>query len=560
MERAFGFTGWDRSFQIHIGCERGASTYSDQLASFRLGREGVHVRRLKKALGFSKPLRMLETMQRMLSPGRVRAAELSGATVMNGSGIKTRLAIVLVLALVGGVGLEAAVARLKVSENRRFLIYEDGRPFFYLGDTAWALFHRLNREEADRYLQDRAKKGFTVIQAVAIAELDGHTVPNPYGHLPLIELDPSRPAVEEGPDNDYWDHVDYIVNRAEALGLIIGFLPTWGRYWHDAEKGGEPLFNEQNAATYGEWLGKRYRDKPIIWILGGDRKVENDRQKSVLRAMALGLRRGDGGNHLITFHPCGGCGSAQWFQDAEWLDFNLRQNGHAAEFTGHYDQTRKDYDLLPPKPVVDGEPIYEDHPISFAADRQGHSVAADVRRPFYWDVFSGACGHTYGNHAIWQMWQPGRNPINNPLMSWALALDQPGAGQMQYGRRLMESRPVLTRVPDDDMIVRDRVPTSVPGAGRYRFVATRDQIGSYAMVYAPVGRPFRVRLDKITGSTVKVWWFNPRDGKSSQAGTFPNEGEHEFVPPDKGELLDWVLVLDDASRRYPPPGEGGVRN
>jgi hypothetical protein len=56
----------------------------------------------------------------------------------------------------------------------------DGRPFFWLGDTAWELFHRLNREEATRYLEDRASKGFTVIQAVALAELDGLNTPNAY--------------------------------------------------------------------------------------------------------------------------------------------------------------------------------------------------------------------------------------------------------------------------------------------------------------------------------------------------------------------------------------------
>src|SRR5918999_4864053 len=92
-----------------------------------------------------------------------------------------------------------APSRLQVSDNKRFLIRSDGSPFFYLGDTAWELFHRLNREEADRYLEDRARKGFTVIQAVALAELDGHSDPNPYGHLPLVNLDPARPAVEDGP-------------------------------------------------------------------------------------------------------------------------------------------------------------------------------------------------------------------------------------------------------------------------------------------------------------------------------------------------------------------------
>jgi hypothetical protein len=119
---------------------------------------------------------------------------------------------------------------------------------------------------------------------------------------------------------------------------------------------------------------------------------------------------------------------------------------------------------------------------------------------------------------------------------------------------LMESRPFLTRIPDDSLIVADRVPTSVPGAGRYRFVATRDTDGTYAMIYAPVGRKFSVNMGKITGAQVKGWWFNPRDGKATPIGTFQNKGERKFTPPDDGEMLDWVLVLDDAARNYPAPG------
>ncbi len=452
--------------------------------------------------------------------------------------------------------VDAATPRLQVSENHRFLVSSDGRPFFWLGDTAWELFHRLKREEADKYLENRAKKGFTVIQAVAISELDGPTDPDPYGYLPFLDLDPARPAVKEGPDNDYWDHVDYIVNKANQLGLLIGFLPTWGRYWHDELKGGQTLFTPANAEIYGEWLGRRYRDAGLVWILGGDRVPENEEQKQIIRAMAQGLRKGDGGSHLITLHPSGGHGSAEWFQDEDWLDFNLRQNGHAAEFTGRYDQTRADYDRTPVKPVIDGEPLYEDHPVSFDPKKLGYSVAADVRRPLYWDLFSGACGHTYGDHSVWQMFDPVRGkPVNNPLLPWYEAIDQPGAAQMQFGRLLMESRPFLTRIPDDTVIVEDRVANGVPGAGTRRFVATRDADGTYAMVYAPVGRSFKAHMDKIKGGQVKAWWFNPRDGSAREIGTFENRGEREFTPPDNGELLDWVLVLDDTSRNYPPPGE-----
>jgi hypothetical protein len=466
--------------------------------------------------------------------------------------------ILLCAALLAANGSEQgrlATPSLKVSENRRFLVTADGRPFFWLGDTAWELFHRLNREEARRYLRNRAERRFTVVQAVALAELDGLNQPNAYGHRPLLNNDPSTPDVKDGSENDYWDHVDFIVREAGALGLYIGLLPTWGDKWNIKRGAGPEVFTVQNAEQYGEWLGKRYKDTPnIIWILGGDRPIETDLHKEIIRAMARGLGRGDAGAHLRTLHPSGGQGSASAFHDDDWLDFNMRQNGHAAEFTGRYDQTRVDYDRTPVKPVLDGEPLYEDHPLSFDAARLGHSVASDVRRPLYWDLFSGAFGHTYGHHSVWQMWAPGRAAVNNPLMPWFEAIDQPGAAQMQHARALLESRPFLSRIPDNDIIVPGRVPSSMPGTGRYHFAATRDADGSYAMVYAPVGRAFTVRLNKISGPRIAAWWFNPRDGRATPAGTFASSGERTFMPPDPGESIDWVLVLDDSSKGYPPPG------
>jgi hypothetical protein len=469
---------------------------------------------------------------------------------------QTPIALLLLVAplLAAQPAARGNLPRLRVSENRRFLTTAEGKPFFYLGDTAWELFHRLNREEASRYLEDRARKGFTVIQAVALAELDGLNDPNPYGHRPLSNNDPTRPDVKDGPANDYWDHVDFVVNKANSLGLYVGFLPTWGDKWNKRGGAGPEVFTAASAESYGRWLGERYRAAGVIWILGGDRPVETARHVDIIRAMARGLRAGDGGSHLMTFHPTGGSGSGEMFHDDAWLDFNMRQNGHVAEFTGRHDRTKLDYNRSPVKPVIDGEPIYEDHPVSFRATELGHSIAADVRRPLYWDLFAGAFGHTYGHHSVWQMWAPERKPVNNPLMPWNEAMAQPGAEQMNHARRLMESRPFLTRIPDDSVIVTGTVPTAMPGTGRYHFSATRDEAGSFAMVYAPVGRAFRVRMDKISGPKVTAWWFNPRTGAATRAGEYPNTGEREFTPPDRGEMTDWVLVLDDASRNFGSPG------
>ncbi|TVQ00366.1 MAG: DUF4038 domain-containing protein [Balneolaceae bacterium] len=440
---------------------------------------------------------------------------------------------------------------LRLSENKRFLVESDGEPFFWLGDTAWELFHRLDREMARYYLQNRADLGFTVIQAVVLAEENGLNDPNPYGEVPLFHHDPAQP------NEAYFEHVDYIITLAYELGMYVAVLPTWGDKWNLKWGQGPEMFTPENARIFGEFLGNRYRDYPnIIWVVGGDRPIEEPVHREIVIAMAEGLRNGDGGTHLISFHPMGGEGSAEYFHNEEWLDFNMRQTGHTKAFTDRYEVVRSDYKREPIKPVIDSEPIYEDHPIDFRREERGHSISADVRRPLYWNLFGGGFGHTYGHHSVWQMWEPGRRAVNHPLMPWYEAIYQPGAAQMQYGRRLMESRPFLTRIPDDTILVPHPVASSVvPGAGEYRYTATRDTDGTYAMVYVPVGRDFEIRMDMITGSEIIAWWYNPRNGETERIGTFPNTGTQRFTPPAPGENLDWILVLDDASANYPPPGE-----
>lgn len=444
--------------------------------------------------------------------------------------------------------------RIRVSDNHRFLQTEDGKPFFYLADTAWELFHRLSREDAEYYLKNRTKKGFTAIQAVVIAELDGISTPNAYGHLPFINQDPTRPAIIEGPDNDYWDHVDHIVHCANNEGLYMSLLPTWGRYWHD---GSQPVFNPQNARIYGRWLAERYKDDAIIWILGGDRNADTDQHKATIRAMAQGLQEGDGGCHLITYHPGGAWGSADFFHNDEWLSFNTRENGHNCTYEV-YANTLRQYHYQPAKPIIDSEPLYEDHPMAFNPDHCGHSVAADVRRPLYWDLFEGACGHTYGHHSIWQMYEPGKyTPINRPLMSWHQALQQPGAGQMQHAKRLLLSRPYFSRIPaTNEVLVPADNRSAMPGTGIYHFAATRDTNCTYIMVYAPTGRPFTVHTNLLSSQKLNLWWFNPRTGKSTKVGTRKNTGTLTLASPAEGEMLDWVLVIDNADAHYKTPGKG----
>ena len=437
------------------------------------------------------------------------------------------------------------VSQLRVSDNKRYLVTQDGKPFFWLGDTAWELFHRLTREEAEKYLKDRADKKFNVIQAVVLAELDGLHTPNAYNEVPLEDDDPAQPREE------YFSHVDFVIDKAHELGLYIALLPTWGdKVYKDSWGIGPEVFNPENAAAYGRWLGNRYKNRSnIIWVIGGDRNPRNENHLAIWRSMANGIVTGVGGHDkaLMTFHPqpnnLEDGGSSKWFHHDEWLDFNMFQTGHCRE-NNVWDRIQVAYNKTPVKPVLDGETIYEDHPVCFNATDLGVSSAYDIRKHAYLDVFAGAFGHTYGCHDIWQMYAPGREPVNGPHFPWYDAIDLPGASQMQYLRKLIESRPMLERIPDQNLIDNAR-------GNNDRIQATRGT--DYVFVYSAQGKNFKVNCSMIEGTHLVATWFNPRTGESKEGGKFSKPDIREFTPPSQGYGHDWVLIIDDASRKYLKP-------
>ncbi len=444
--------------------------------------------------------------------------------------IPTWLLSLMVLVCCSGIG-QAAAPRLQVSKDGHWLQYADGKPFLYLGDTAWELFHRLTREEADLYLTNRAKKGFTVIQAVALSEFDGLNTPNAYGHCPLLDNDPTRPAVKDGPENDYWDHVDYIVEKASSLGLFIGLLPTWGDKWQPGGGVGPVVFDSENARQYGQWLARRYKEQPIIWILGGDRNIYTQADRDVMEAMAQGLRAGDGTAHLITYHPRGPGLSSDYFHDSDWLDFNMFQSSHAARDHDNGLYAQHDYALTPPKPTLDGEARYESLRVGFYNRDEPRNVLFDdydARQAAYWSLLAGACGHTYGNGNIWQMWDQGRPSVLGANIPWYVALDHPGAFQMGHVRRLFESHPFQRLLPNESFI-KDG---PVRGAAKIRGALADD--GTFAFIYSPRGEQFSIDLSTFQVPHVRAAWFDPRYGACHELHTSDNRGIQTFVPPTLG--------------------------
>ncbi|MCX2452516.1 glycoside hydrolase family 140 protein [Pedobacter sp. PLR] len=441
---------------------------------------------------------------------------------------------------------------LQVSENGRYFIGEDGKPFFWLGDTAWLLFNKLTREQADQYLEDRKQKGFNVVQAMVL-----HTVPsvNIYGDSSLINGNVATPALTKGSDftdatqYDFWDHIDYIVDKAKEKGIFMALVPVWGTNVKNNK------VSTEQAKIYSEFLAKRYKDKTnIIWLNGGD--IKGSDKLEVWNVIGNTLRANDP-NHLITFHPRGRTASSEWFQDARWMDFNMVQSGHrrydqdtSAKEKWHYGEdnwkyVEKDYQLKRVMPTIDGEPSYEGIPQGLHNVKEIRWNDADVRRYGYWSVFAGAFGYTYGDNSVMQMYDPKtKDAAYGASKPWQDALNDPGAGQMIHLKNLMLSRNkedkaagYFDRLPDQSVIAGEN------GEKYNRLLATRTN--DYIFVYTYNGRIIPLKMGVIAGDQLKASWFDPRNGKTTLIGHVDNKGIHEFDPPGTEKNgNDWVLILD----------------
>ena len=449
---------------------------------------------------------------------------------------------------------------LSISENGRYIEKEDGNPFMWIGDTAWELFHKLNREEAIHYLKTRAEQGFTLIQAVVLAENDGLRKPNSYGDLPLINLDPERP------NGAYFKHVDFIIQKANELGLVVGLLPTWGDKVYSEHPGSGPVvFNADNAEKFGAFLGQRYKNDEIIWILGGDRNIANLEVLEIWRAMAKGLSNGDDSEHLITYHPRGESSSSYFLHNESWLDFNMYQSGHSNKYNRVYNWAETDYLKQKTKPFVDGEPAYEGISVKFwnfldwttankvpdgvlddqgiiqdlSYFKDGFFYDYDVRIHAYWNFLSGACGYTYGNNAVWQMFKKS-GPIAIPCIAdWKESLYHTGATQLIHLKNLFSTYLISDLVPDQSIVFG----RNSKNEGHIR--AATSLKNNWVIIYLAKGQPVDVVMGKINTKNVLANWHNPRNGAKTKIGTFLNEGIVKFIPPSSGIGNDWVLILED---------------
>ena len=431
--------------------------------------------------------------------------------------------------------------RLKVSDNQRFLQYENGKPFFWLGETAWLMPERLKREEVEYYLQTCHEAEYNMVQ---VQVLNGVPSFNAYG---VPSHDKQGHLLTDAPYS-YWDHMDYIIDVAAKNDIYVGMVCIWG----SLVKGGK--LSVEQAKTYGTFLANRYKNRPnIVWIMGGD--IQGDIHPEVWETLAITIKQIDK-NHLMTYHPRGRYTSAHWWSQASWIDFHTFQSGHRryGQRMGNKDypipdNTEEDnwmyvdstWAYKPLKPVLDDEPIYEGIPQGLHDANEPLWQACDVRRYAYWSVFAGSCGHTYGNNAIMQFYREGYPPAYHCRKTWTEALHDPGFNQMKYLKHLMLALPYFERVPDQSIVIDN-------GMKYDRLAATRGT--DYLLVYNYTSRAMKMDLRKISGARKKVWWMDASTGRLTWLGEYDSK-VLTFRPHRVGtDIEDGVLIAIDAAKDY----------
>ncbi len=424
-----------------------------------------------------------------------------------------------------GATSNAPLKEIRVHPSKRFLMYADGEPFFWLSDTQWEIVHKSTPTTATLVLDDRKAKGFNAVQICLLFHW-AFQLPNEAGGVT---------AGSPGNWNEtYFSHADYVIDQTIARGMHPVIFPAWGNY---ANTNIAALFGSpSNAYAYGAWVANRYKNRPgIVYVLGGDEPANE-----YIAAMGQGIKSVDP-NRLVSFHS--GNSSSLWYQNASWLDFNTIQTSHhlyndTEEFSNVTNMVSTDWNKSPTKPTIVMEPRYE----TIEAYSNPPYGPNDIRLSQYWAVFNGSFGVGYGEaRMIWWAinWNTGAFNINDV---WT-GMNAPGSSNVKHIKNLMLSRPFFSRVPDRGLVNNQTLVAATRGDG-------------YIMVYSGYGQAFVVNTASLSGKSVKPSWYNPRTGAATSAGSqFTGGGSQQFYPPGQpGKGNDWVLVLDDAARNFPPPG------
>jgi hypothetical protein len=423
---------------------------------------------------------------------------------------------------------------LKTIPGSRYLVDQSNQPFFWSGDAAWSLIAQLNAKDAELYLNNRSKKGFTVIM-VSLIEHKFCTNPpsNIYGENPF------NGRIFASPAEEYFAHADSIIESAGMHNIVVLLAPLYLGYDCQDEGWCAEVKDAslEDLGSWGRYVGNRYKKfNNIIWLIGGDTDPSPVKEKVL--EMVMGIREQDS-LHLFSAHNQPESMAITPWKGESWLAVNDVYSYDSVL----YKKYKIAYNLRPVKPFYQIESAYEN---------EHNSTPQQIRSQAYWAILSGATGHVFGNCPVWHF---GSAKKFCEVSDWRKEMNKSGSVSMDYLQRLFRSRSWQTLVPDFENHLISK------GYGTWgtkdHVAGARTSDGNTVIAYLPSKRTISVDLGNIIGSKARCWWFNPSDGKAIEIGTYPVSGLRSFTPPSEG---DWVIVIDNLASKLPAPGSEALIN
>jgi hypothetical protein len=412
---------------------------------------------------------------------------------------------------------------LKISENRRYFIDQDGKPFLYHADTGWQIFTQLTTNEAIEYLSFRKKQGFNTIQVQLVMSPEQV---NRYGHKPFLgDNDFSRP------DEAYYDHVVKIISKADSMGILIVMSQPWlgccqegfgGRPDKPFQKNGP-----EKSRKYGEYLGKKFAQfKNLFWIMGGDNDPKGDRES--LFSFFDGLYETAPKYQLMTYHASPPHSSTDLFQYANWLGFCFiytywREKPNewiTADLLPHvYEAALREWSKSDIMPFVLGESQYEG--TGKIDNDMGNPQI--IRRQAYWTILCGGAGEAYGSD-LWNF------PSN-----WREIMNYQGARQMGHFIRFFEQFTWWKLVPD---VKHQGVVAGYGNWSKPDYVTTAISEDKNLMIsYIPQIQSVTVDFGFLNGSTFVCTFYDPRTVKVVKEFKTDKKTVQRIASPPGEDLL-----------------------
>jgi Protein of unknown function (DUF4038) len=408
---------------------------------------------------------------------------------------------------------------LRISADHRHLQDSAGSPVLVVGDTAWSLVAQLSAEDIDRYLDDRASRGFNAIIVNLLEHKFASNAPaNRSGVRPFAQ---GRPF--EHPNAEYFDFAYRAIDAARRRGISVWLCPVYLGW----DGGDEGFFKEIEVAGrealrgYGRFVGRRFKDLPnIVWMLGGDYAFPPS-QRWLGDVLAAGLRDG-GARQLMTAHG-GQTPGVETFGDREWIAVDTVYS-YLKDLRGPLQTARE---RRPQRPFVLIESTYEGE----------HDAPPEQIRCQAWSaMLAGAAGQFFGNNPIWHFDGPTLFKYEG---SWQQALNSIGSRDMARLGAFFRSQKWtdLQPITGGEIAIADAGPPPI---------AARTTDASLTIIYVPAHANAARELRLGPKGRAIAQWIDPAsDAPAVSASMSDGTASSRLRTPGRnsGGAFDWVLVV-----------------